>query len=229
MRARHRHFNPKNAGATAVFDSRYISGLSDGSAVQTWTSRTGSNNISQATAANRPTYETNEINGNPSVLWDGGANDELTFASAPSYASASIVIVYKNNDAVNGSVVFARNNNFSTYTYYATNFCRFEIGNDGVERSSDRTHNLGNVFLILSATKNGTSSARVHGNGIAGNEITTGIRANFQTTGIGKYLSTSVNTQGHLGLAVLADTAWGDSLRRRLEHAAAFSFKIACN
>lgn len=228
MRSRQRHLNPSAAGATAVFDSRYIFNLSGGQSVATWTSRTGSNNISQSNSIRQPTFETNQINGNPSVFWDGNLN-ELTFASPLSYASASMVIVYKNSDAVNGSVVFARNNATEPYIYYATNFCRFEVGNDLITSASDRTHNLGNVFLIVSATKNQTSSAVVYANGIAGNQVTSGIRANFTTTGIGIYINAQFNTQGHLGLALLADVAWSNPLLKRLQRAAAFSFKITCS
>lgn len=224
MRARHRHFNARFAGATGVFDSRYISGLADGASVDTWTSRTGSNDISQSNSANRPTYETNEINGNPSVYWDGGANDELTFASALSYSSTSIVTVYKNEDATNGSIVFARNNNSADYIYFTTNSVQFQNS-----AASTRTHNLGNVFLIGSGIDIGTTSVTAFANGTAATTAAGG-SSTFQCTGIGKYgAGTQFNTQGHLGLAIIANVAWEAPLRRRVEHAAAYSFKISCN
>jgi hypothetical protein len=224
MRARHRHFNAAHAGATAIFDSRFMSGFSDGASVDTWVSRSGSNDISQATAANRPTYETNEINGNPSVYWDGGANDELTFASALSYSNTSIVTVYKNEDATNGSVVFARNNNSSDYIYFTTNTVQFQNS-----VTSTRTHNLGNVFLIGSGIDIASTSVTAFANGTAAT-TTSGGNVTFTCTGIGKYgAGTAPNTQGHLGLAIIANVAWNDPLRRRVEHAAAYSFKISCN
>lgn len=223
VRARHRHFNARDAGATGVYDSRYISGLADGAGVDTWTSRTGSNNISQGNSSNRPTYETNEINGNPSVYWDGGANDELTFASELSYSNTSIVTVYKNEDATNGSIVFARNNSANDYFYFTTNTVQFQNS-----VTSTRTHNLGNVFLIGSGIDIGTTSLTAFANGTAG--TTTTSSGLFTCTGIGKYGgSTAANTQGHLGLAIIANVAWDAPLRRRIEHAAAYSFKIACN
>jgi hypothetical protein len=225
MRARHRHFNPAHAGATAVFDSRFLSGFSDGSSVDTWVSRSGSNDISQATAANRPTYETNEINGNPSVYWDGGTNDELTFATSPSYSSATVICVYKNDDATNGSVIFARNNNANSYIYITTNSCQFQSA-----ISSTRTHNLGNVFLIASGTSNLSQNITAYTNGIAATTASSASVTNFQVTGIGRYgAGSAFNTEGHLGLAVLANYSMENSIRKRCEHAAAYSFKISCN
>jgi hypothetical protein len=225
MRARHRHFNPAHAGATAVFDSRFLSGFSDGSSVDTWVSRSGSNDISQATAANRPTYETNEINGNPSVYWDGGTNDELTFATSPSYNSTTVICVYKNNDATNGSVIFARNNNANSYIYITTNSCQFQSA-----ISSTRTHNLGNVFLIASGTSNLSQNITAYTNGIAATTASSASVTNFQVTGIGRYgAGSAFNTEGHLGLAVLANYSMENSIRKRCEHAAAYSFKISCN
>ena len=230
MRARHRHFNPSAAGATAVFDSRYISGLSDGATLETWTSRSGSNDISQATAANRPTYETNEINGNPSVFWDGGNDDEMKFASALSFSNNSFVIVYQNADATNGSVVWCRDDSPNDWVYFATNSTIFDNTTSG---QVTRTHNLGNVFLIASGTRTGGSSMSIWVNSTAGNTDTSGVPATWTSTGIGQYsdnpVNYAVNTHGHLGLALLANVAWSDPLRRRIEHAAAFSFKISCN
>jgi len=223
MRARHRHFNARDAGATGVFDSRYIS-FANNASVDTWTSRTGSNNISQSNSANRPVYQVNQINGNPSVYWDGGANDELTFASALSYSSTSIVTVFKNNDATNGSVVFARNNNANDYIFFDTNTVYFQNN-----LTSTRTHNLGNVFLVGSGIDIASTSITAFANGFAGT-TTSGGSTTFQCTGIGRYGgSTLPNTDGHLGLAIIANVAWDAPMRRRIEHAAAYSFKIACN
>lgn len=223
MRARHRHFNARDAGATGVFDSRYIS-FADNAAVDTWTSRTGSNNISQSNSANRPVYQVNQINGNPSVYWDGGASDELTFASALSYSNTSVVTVFKNGDATNGSVVFARNNNSSDYIYFDTNAVYFQNSVQSV-----RTHNLGNVFLIGSGIDIASTSVTAFANGTAAT-TTSGGAATFACTGIGRYgAGTQFNTEGHLGLAIIANVAWDAPLRRRVEHAAAYSFKVSCN
>lgn len=230
MRARHRHFNPTAAGATAVFDSRYITGLNDNDSVATWTSRSGSNDISQATAGNRPVYRTNRINGSPAVIWDGGDNDQLNFSSALSYSNNSILCVYKNADATNGSVVWCRNNSADDYMYFATNSTLFDNTTSG---QSTRTHNLGNVTLIASGVRTASTNMTVYVNGTAGNTDTTGIQSTWTTTGIGRYSQFSANykfnTEGDLGVAVLANVAWTSSVRKRCEHAAAYSFKIACN
>jgi len=158
------------------------------------------------------------------VYWDGGANDELTFASALSYSNTSIVTVYKNEDATNGSVVFARNNSANDYIYFTTNTVQFQNN-----LTSTRTHNLGNVFLIGSGIDIASTSLTAFANGTAATTVSGG-SSTFTCTGIGKYgAGTAPNTQGHLGLAIIANVAWDDPLRRRVEHAAAYSFKLACN
>lgn len=234
MRRRHRHFNPLGAGATAVFDARYISGASDGDSVSSWTSRTGSNSISQSNSSYQPVYKTNRLNGNPTVLWDGGANDELTFSSALTYSDFSVLIVYKNADVTNGSVVFARNNNTTGYAYYATNQFTMEraLSVSPNYQQAVRTHNLGNVFLIAASTAVSGGNFTSTVNGTSGSTVSNANASSLTTTGIGKYstgANNAYNTDGDLGLAVLANVAWPSSLRRRCEHAAAYSFKIACN
>ena len=79
MRARQRHFNAQAAGATLVLDARFLTANADDS-IGTWTSRTGINDATQATAANKPTYKVNMSGGQPALYFDG--NDSMGFASS---------------------------------------------------------------------------------------------------------------------------------------------------
>lgn len=55
-----------------------ITGLSDNDAVVTWSDESGNgNDLSQAIAANRPTYQTNEINTTLPVVRGDGTNDYI--------------------------------------------------------------------------------------------------------------------------------------------------------
>ena len=71
---------PVTTGLQAHYDATAITGLSDGDPVAQWDDESGNGrHITQGTAANRPTYQTGEINGLPVVRFDG-TNDRLTFA-----------------------------------------------------------------------------------------------------------------------------------------------------
>ena len=72
MRARHRHFNARDVGAALCLDARFISGLSDGNAVITWSDRSRSTaNAVQNNANNQPQYKTAIQGGQPVVRFDG--------------------------------------------------------------------------------------------------------------------------------------------------------------
>jgi PKD repeat protein len=70
---------------TYLIDARTL-GLSEGVAVTTWpdlSTNAAANDVTQATAANRPTYRTAGVNGYPSVQFDG--TDSLGVTSVPDY------------------------------------------------------------------------------------------------------------------------------------------------
>ena len=85
-------------------DAGQITGLADGAAVNTWADVSGLNrHASQATAASRPTYQTNEANTRPVVRFDG-VNDILVNTPHVAISSAqpnTLFIVWK-VDSVNG-------------------------------------------------------------------------------------------------------------------------------
>ncbi|HSH93314.1 MAG TPA: chitobiase/beta-hexosaminidase C-terminal domain-containing protein [Roseimicrobium sp.] len=70
-------------------------GLTGGSAVSVWTDQSGSSNdVTQATGANRPTYQTGVINGQPVVRFNG-TTQSLTSAVAIKPANITIMAVYR--------------------------------------------------------------------------------------------------------------------------------------
>lgn len=90
-------FNPCTdvAGCVLWLKADAIVGLNDGDAVGTWEdSSTANNDVSQSTADNKPSYQTNELNGKPVVRFDG-ANDILNTASAVINKTHSTFIVHR--------------------------------------------------------------------------------------------------------------------------------------
>lgn len=65
-------FQPTDVGGCVLWvKADAITGLSDGDPVGTWADQSGNgNDLVQATAAKKPTYETNECNGEPIVRFD---------------------------------------------------------------------------------------------------------------------------------------------------------------
>lgn len=73
-----------------------IGGLSDGDPVGTWSDQSGNaRDFTQATGANKPSYQTNELNGLPIVRFDN-SNDGMGSSYSPT-APFTIAVIYKYN------------------------------------------------------------------------------------------------------------------------------------
>lgn len=244
MRARHRHFNPKGAGAVVAFDARYT-GFANNDAVDTWVSRTGANDATQANPANQPLFKTGQLNGNPAIEFDA-SNDRLTFAKFDPSTAWAVLLVKRtsantfqapfcvkqaannraafeiglNNSATYGPVIVGANGNSSFY------------GIGGTLRTNEWR------CLFAEWVGGGTNGAtfyrcRDDGANIAlSNSATIGGSTNATDSLIGATASGS-SIVSHFG-GQIASLAVGfdlpsEALRKRIEHAAAFSFKHSMN
>lgn len=82
-----------------------IVGLNDGDPVATWEDSSSNNNdATQGSAGNRPTYQTNEINGLPVVRFDG-SNDFLNLVDLSALTSAEIFFVLKVTNTSGGHLL----------------------------------------------------------------------------------------------------------------------------
>lgn len=87
-------FRPTDlAGLKLWLDANAISGLVDGDPVATWSDLSGNgNHATQATAANRPLFKTNILNGRPVVRFDGTSDSLLaSLAQIPQPLTAIVV------------------------------------------------------------------------------------------------------------------------------------------
>lgn len=225
MRARHRHFNPKHAGAIAAYDARFLSGLNDGDAVSTWTSRTGTNDATQSTAAAQPTFKTNQINGNPAVNFSpSGTADELVISITIPNSLTAVSLYNRSTTGINscsiGNGVVA--NRYVAYFYVNNNI----YTNYALEQGWGLDTSTGN--LIMSSTKNGTTSSLVYKNGTAVGSQKVPQTSNGSFTRVGRAENVSPH-DGLLASVCLIDLFVSDGLRKRLEHATAYSYKLSCN
>ena len=246
MRARHRHLNQRDAGAVLVLDSRRISGLSDGNAVSQWDDASRSAwNVTQSTAALQPIYKTAIQGGQPVVRFDGAnatnAGDRLISSSVSVSQTYSFVVVFQvSSSDANGAVIFDSYNSTQSVFYRGTTGdsadkfvmssggtgspipSRFEFANSNTNWNIVAGEfNSGTRYGALNGTT-ATSTTNIGTNSLSG--ISVG-----QIRGNPTPVVTNYSLNGDIGLISIISTALPDPLRKRLEHAAALSFKIACN
>jgi hypothetical protein len=243
MRARQRHFSYKAAGASIALDTRYIHGVSDGTTVQTWSDRSGNaRDAAQATAGNRATYKTAIQGGNGILRFDGNDFYNATFVTGTAY---SLYIIFKrsgSNSNAFDNVTFAASAGISNNS--SANARRYQI------LYADSS---GNVFTTSSNATGGISIARndnwnIHSvtapiaSGTAryllneASEQTEDVSARAGVTSGTVRMTVGATSwdnvfrfNGDMGLLVAYESAHSASLRRRLNHHAAYSFKISCN
>jgi hypothetical protein len=235
MRARHRHFTHKAAGAVVAYDARYLT-ESDGTALQTWTDRTGGYNAAEDTSTKRPLVKTgtNGINGMTALQFDG-TNDDLQAASVPLNTFITLVVCGKFTTA---KPFFFEHSSDTTpnsgFYFYGSNGNSWEFyRGTNLHSASGSTGWFGSSNAIGSLRYDGSGNYRKDGGtALANNTVSGSSRTNSSVTDAFNICSrnrTAVFGEGLLGTLAIYDGAASDSMLKRLEHAAAYSFKIACN
>jgi hypothetical protein len=221
MRGRSRHLNAKHAGATVVLDSRFITGVSDGVAVTTWTSRSGSNNATTFTENTKPLFKARVQGGNPAVQFDG--MDDLmfvpsVFSARPFTIISACAFIVMGGRTLSGNqqnVILGGHGGYSD-RFYAGNWVWL-----GTE-----TKTVAQIHSCIGAA-NSTASYALNGAVRA-----TGVAASWSPSGlIFSRLhdsSAEFSNSNHFAL-IGAPLDFPAALRRRLEQSIARSFKIACS
>jgi hypothetical protein len=226
MRARHRHLKSKSLGASVCLDARYIS-ASNNDALSAWDDISGnSRNASQPTSSRRPTFIAAASGGSAAVNFGGdSANPQEMTISVPSTRPISVIAVQWKN-AANGKIGSLSNNSdlyaavdWSDQIIYAEGrgIRGGSFGAGGFTTASvfsTVTDTLDDVYI------NGSQRTRTQ---IA----TTGTNADFSI--VGKTYAVSDFSNGRLAFVLAVSSALPNPLRKRLEHSAAFSWKISCN
>lgn len=246
MRKRHRHLNPGNAGASGAYDARFGFSVSSGTAISTWEDRTVNNNdASQATSANQPTYQTNQLNGQPAISFDG-VDDRMTFARFNATEAWGLVVAKRVSTSTYISLMVIRQT--------SNNFDRLTIG-----VNNDASYGPIIVFSNANTTPGGRGgSLRLNewrilfcewvGGGTSGSTYYRAYDDGAQVTltNTGNIGAINANLNSSLGCASTASAYsnfWGgpisqasfgftrpsDAMRKRLIHASGYSFKIACS
>lgn len=246
MRRRHRHLNPIHAGATYAWDTRFNKdSLTDGTAVGTWTDRGGST-ATESVSGNRPSWEddaTNNINGVPVVKFDG-SNDRLQTASTTSATALSCVAVCKrpwttgkyapivaSNYGATAGIAFLPTG--SAFWDWQTKDFLLTANGYQSGRNPRAVGPYGSISDNTPRVFSGVLSSSVSRIWMDGAQISTRVEATASVPSVSAavYIGGSPGTSdyGDMSFAVLSywrNTGLSDSLRRRMEHAAAYSCKV---
>ncbi len=230
MHRRARHLTGRAAGASFHYDSRWLS-LSDGSGVQTFTDVSGTNNATQATSTNQPTFKVNILNGNPVVRFDG-TNDFMSLATG---AAVNInyfgLALFKSNSTAAPTLVNKTSANGLPYTnfYFDTGTQKQIYG----FRSSSLffANGCDMTSFAISTSYSDSSSNKVFHNGIEKTTTTSaasGPATNVTDIGIRDQDNTKLNGDV-ASLIHITGALVANSLRKRFEQSVAFSFKLPCS
>jgi hypothetical protein len=223
-----------------ALDSRFITGLSDGDSVATWEDRTNNNyDVTQSSSGSRPLFKAAQSGGSSVVRFDG-SNDRLLRSDTgfPTGDFTTIVVAKETRTLSGGQygAVF----HYGAASIGASVFVLFgddsNIGDDsfGASQFGDAfgVANSTGRYIIGRISRTSTSyDARVDGGSSSSKTMTTstslrgadGFSIGAYNPGVG-----GGNLNGDVGVIAIFSSALSSPLSRRVEHAAAFSFKIAC-
>lgn len=242
MRRRHRHFTLANSGALACWDARPLTD-SDGTSITAWADRIAS--LSADRASNAPIIKVGIVGGQ-NVLRFGASTSSLFISGSSLTANKDrmfyIAVANSSDSQGNTYRAILGATTASTSSDRASIFLRqsrVEASGRRLDANSFQTVQSGtgasnNTFVVASAFfdwANAALTAYINGIGTArsGGFQTAGSTSN--TNGnieIGATQNTSNRLSGDLGMIAMVESN-SLPLRRRFEHAAAFSFKVSCN
>jgi hypothetical protein len=242
MRRRHRHLTLANSGALACWDARPLTD-SDGTSITAWADRIAS--LSAARATNAPVIKVGIVGGQ-NVLRFGGSTSSLAITNSALTANKDkmfYIAVANSSDSqgntyrsILGTTTTNTNNDRASIFLRQS---RVEASGRRLDANSFQTVQSGtgannNTFVVASAFfdwANAALTAYINGNGTArsGGFQTAGSTSNTNgSIEIGATQTTSNRLSGDLGMIAMVESN-SLPLRRRFEHAAAYSFKISCN
>lgn len=137
------------AGLTGWFRADLVSGISDGGAVTTWADQSGgARDLTQGTAANKPTYKHSVANGRPAISFDGIDDFMDTTALMSAFIGASagtiFVVYFVPSDASGTQYLLsdtAATPNVQAYVDSTPNFVA--LNNDGASDTAAKSTTLG--------------------------------------------------------------------------------------
>lgn len=236
MHRRNRHFKGGSINCNLQLDARYLT-QSDGTALSSWSDRSSNSyTASQATAINQPLVKTgaNGINGNPVVLFDG-SNDFMTISSFVINSDMYAIFVVKLTSA---SMLFEHstdaNSGNAFYIYGQSNRNWSIIRTPGTYYIVGTNNWVGTANALATIRYSDASGGNYYLNGSVISKsgefdsLTSATNAT-DTLYIMSRAGTGLFTNGNLGAVIMGSGDLSEPLRKRIQVALAYSFKIACS
>jgi hypothetical protein len=223
---RARHLNPSHAGASLVLDSRYITGLSDGDAISTWSDRSGNANDATSTGTVRPTYKAAIQGGQPVVRFDG-VDDYLLTADSLSQPCWILSVWHPSAVDVYQSLLDGRS--ATERLFIASYISAFFSGKAVAYAGAELPGYAKSTTMAIATWQFNTTASVIRKDG--GQAATGNVGTQNATSGltVGCRYSLTFPLDGDVGLMITVPGSMALPLTRRLEQAAAFSFKIPCS
>jgi len=238
MRARHRHLNPRFAGASVVFDARYITGVSSGGNVSSWSDRSGNANNATTVLA-PPTYQTGAQGGNPALRFVATSQHRLVCGSSAFSGTGArfVMVTYKNTSTGTYSNAAAGQSGAITNGSWFVVQARTQAvtGDPYVAGYSADTQNNrttpDNLWKVATGAYNGTT-LYTRKSGTQVDFVARTLNTNNSVFRIG-HDDSAGNLQefwgGDIAYIAAGPVTYSVPLLRRLEHAMGISYKIACS
>ncbi len=221
--------NPGHAGATLVFDARYISGLADADPVSTWSDRSGqANNATQVLTA-RPAFKTAIQGGNPVVRFDGSNDTLLLTSGITSIATRTILIVSKKTSGQKMVGLCGATTVNGPHSCYDFTNANLYVGDGAGYWNTTGGGNL-TSFSITSDAVNASASPLLFVNGVAKTLGSKTTATSGTTLGcVGARPAAADFSAGDIGAITLLPAYLSNPLRRRLEQNMSRAWKIPCS
>lgn len=236
MHRRARHINTRCIGASIYLDARRIKNTSGGTSIQTWTDESGSsNNLTQATSANRPVYQTAVTGGQPAVEFTASSTQSISNTSYTITANSFCVFMVGSSKSATVSGRFVQvnlndNNDWNNTDGMALLFWRGSDSKISSYRNNAQTTvsgtlSVGNWYSCCHMIDGTNLSLWV--NNTKTTSTTTGT-FNSNRIVVGRN-TTDGMLDGYIGALSLVKSTATESLIKRINHSMAFSWKIDCN
>ena len=218
-----------------MLDARFLT-AGNNDAIGTWTSRTGINDAIQATASSKPTYKVNMSGGQPALYFDG--SDSMGFASSiiSGTPDGFAIFIYKidSDPAASNSTSGPPLGDFgsdalASHWPWTDGNIYDDFGTTSRKNAGNPTPSLTSFRLISQHSAASDFVINIDGLQFYSTASNTVGWSGNQKIGLSIYEGTNIFLVGHIGLVIFAPLKPASSLRKRMEHAAAFSFKIACS
>lgn len=225
MHRRARHLTGRPAGASFHYDARWLN-LTDGTGVSTWTDISGSNNASQVTSTNQPTFKTNIINGNPVVRFDG-TNDFMSMTSGTDIAGESVNIVLVKKSGAQLPIAINKTAGLPYVNFYVDSLTTV-FSCAGNNRYYQAVVSLASFAIVTSYTDS-SSTYQIYKDGSSVSTTNFAFTFSGNMTHIGARDSGPDWANGDMAVILHIKGSLATSLRKRYEHSVGFSYKTACS